>query len=68
VAQLLKQKLTDAELVAELYLASVARYPNAKETAVALEFIKDYEAKRRAEAFQDLMWALLNSKDFIMVH
>ena len=34
---------------------------------MGLEFLKGYGAKR-AEAAQDLMWALLNSKDFLLSH
>jgi hypothetical protein len=66
-AVLLRGKITDEELVKELYLWSVARNPSAKELTVGLEHIKSYGDKR-AEAAQDLMWALLNSKDFLLVH
>ena len=31
------------------------------------DFLKSY-GDARAEAAQDLMWALLNSKDFLLVH
>ena len=67
VAQLLKEKLTDEQLIAELYLWTLARRPTEKEVGLAVEFLKSYEAKR-AEAAQDLTWALLNSKDFMLVH
>ena len=41
--------------------------PSAKEKQISLDFIKDY-GDRRAEAIQDLMWALLNQKDFLLLH
>ena len=41
-AQLLRQKLTDAELVTELYLWSLARNPNAREMKVGVDFLKSY--------------------------
>src|SRR5205807_3280308 len=63
VDQLLKQKLTDRQLIEELYWWSLCRPPSEKEAEIALAHFKDYEGKR-AEAAQDLMWALLNSKDF----
>jgi hypothetical protein len=66
-AQLIAQKLTDEQLVTELHLWSLARRPTAEELKVGLEHFKAYGAKR-AEAAQDLMWALLNSKDFQLVH
>ena len=65
-ALLLAQKLPDQQLVTELYLWSVARHPRAEEEKVALEFLTSYGDKK-AEAAQDLMWALLNSRDFLLV-
>jgi hypothetical protein len=67
-ALLVNQKLTDEQLITEIYLWSLARNPNAKELAVGLEFFKLHDAKERPAAAQDLMWALLNSRDFLMVH
>jgi hypothetical protein len=66
-AQLLAQKLTDEQTVTELYLWCLARHPKTVEVKVGLEFIKSYGAKR-TEAVQDLAWALLNSKDFLLTH
>ncbi|MBA4189942.1 MAG: hypothetical protein C0467_18310 [Planctomycetaceae bacterium] len=65
---LANQKLTDEQVIAEIYLWSVARNPSVKELAVGLEFFKLHDAKERPAAAQDLMWALLNSRDFMMVH
>jgi len=64
-ALLLKQKLSDRELVTELYLWSLARRPRPEEMQVSLDFLASY-GERRAEAVQDLMWALLNSRDFLL--
>ncbi|HKI35917.1 MAG TPA: DUF1553 domain-containing protein [Gemmataceae bacterium] len=66
-ALLLRQKLSDEQTVAELYLWCLARHPKAAEVKVGLEFIKSYGDKR-TEAVQDLAWALLNSKDFLLTH
>jgi hypothetical protein len=66
-ALLMRQKLSDPQLVTELYLWSLARNPNVREMQVSLAFLTAPGANR-AEALQDLMWALLNSKDFLLVH
>jgi hypothetical protein len=66
-AQLLQQKPTNPQLVTELYLWSLARHPSARELKVSVEFLASY-GEKRAEAAQDLMWALLNSKDFLLSH
>src|SRR5205807_8711618 len=52
---LAKQKLSDKEVVTELYLWSVARHPNPAELQVGQDFLKTHAA-RRAEATQDLCW------------
>lgn len=67
-ALLLAQNLTDEQLVTELYLWSLARSPSAAELKVGTDFFQAYGADKRADASQDLMWALLNSKDFLLVH
>lgn len=61
-------KTPDSELVGDLYLWCFARLPNAKETELSIAFLKSAPADKRTEAIQDLMWALLNSKDFQMLH
>jgi hypothetical protein len=66
-AQLINQKLPDDQLVTELFLWSLARNPSADEQKVSQEFLQSY-GEKKAEAVQDLMWALLNSKDFLLVH
>lgn len=66
-ALLMRGKLTDEQMVTEAYLWSLSRNPRPAELKVSLEFIRSYGDKR-AEALQDMMWALLNSKDFLLVH
>ena len=61
-ALLLKEKLTDDQLIEQLYLWSLARRPAATERAVAVKFFASYGDKR-TEAAQDFMWGLLNSRD-----
>ena len=67
VMQLLNQKLPDEALVEELYLWSVVRRPTPKELEVAKAHFQTYGADRAAAA-QDLMWAILNSRDFLLLH
>lgn len=65
-ALLLQKKPTDDELIDQLYLWSLARHPKETERALAAKFIAEAGDKRN-EAAQDLMWALLNSRDFTML-
>jgi len=65
-ALLLKDKLSEEQLVEQLYLWSLARRPRASEREVAAKFLTSY-GEKKAEAAQDLMWGLLNSRDFTML-
>ena len=66
VAQLLKQHPTNEPLIEDLYLWALARKPTAQELEVAKKHFETYSAER-SPAAQDLMWALLNSRDFVLV-
>lgn len=61
-----KGKLSDEKAIEELFLATLTRVPTEKEKAKALEFLK--EGKSRSEAMQDVMWALINTREFILNH
>ncbi|MBC7817858.1 MAG: DUF1553 domain-containing protein [Planctomycetaceae bacterium] len=69
VAQLLKQTpaLSEDQLIEDLYLWSLARRPTAKEVEVAKKHFATYGDQQRPDATQDLMWSLLNSRDFLLV-
>jgi len=67
VTQLLNQKLPPEKLVEEFYLWSLCRRPSEPELRVSLAFLAE-RPDAPAEAAQDLMWALLNSKDFMLLH
>ncbi len=66
VAALVKQDLSDKQLIEELYLWSLARFPSDDEIRVSLAHFQAFK-EQRGEAAQDVMWALLNSKDFVLV-
>lgn len=66
LGQLLKNNKSDAEILDELYLATFSRSPTPDEVATVQELLKD--APSRAEAFQDLLWVLLNSSEFVFNH
>ena len=65
VAKLLKDKKSHEECVREIYLATLCRYPSDAEMKASHEFLK--ESPSPLEFYQDLMWALVNSKQFLFV-
>ncbi len=66
IARLLADKKPMKDAVDELYLATLVRYPRADELATALPYVD--EAKDKAQALQDLLWTLLNSREFMFNH
>jgi hypothetical protein len=64
LAQLLKEK--DARVTEELFLATLSRLPSAKETEAVTKALAD--GGTREEVYRDLLWALLNSKEFTFNH
>jgi hypothetical protein len=67
ITQLAQQEKDDAKLVEQLYLWSLCRLPTEGEQKLAREHFAGY-ADKRLEAAQDLTWALMNSRDFMLVH
>ena len=65
VTSLLATPKTDAEIVQELYMVTLSREPSEAELKASLEF--QPEAASRQEFFEDLLWTLINSKQFLFV-
>jgi hypothetical protein len=53
----------DRELADELHLRTLARHATRDELTVCLEHVRD--TGDRADAFEDIFWALVNSAEFI---
>jgi Protein of unknown function (DUF1553)/Protein of unknown function (DUF1549)/Bacterial Ig-like domain (group 2) len=67
--QLLGKGLTDEQLAAEAYMATVARTPTDKERQGIIKLLA--EAKDAAEkrlALEDVFWGLMSSREFIFNH
>jgi hypothetical protein len=74
----LRQSITDAEqaakarapdlqeLVRQAYLRTLSRLPREDEQEIARQYIQ--EAETTADGLRDLLWALLNTKEFIVNH
>jgi hypothetical protein len=63
---LLAQKTPDTEILAELYLASLCRHPDKEESAAALGHVAKATDKRKA--WEDVLWAILNTREFLFRH
>ena len=64
---LAKTDWTDERRIQEIYLAALSRYPTSNELEELRSRLGSDPAGRR-KAYQDLLWALLNSKEFAYIH
>lgn len=65
-----QDKTPDEKVVEELFLLTVARFPKPEEKQTALQHLEENSADdgARTRAIQDLMWAALNTKEFLFNH
>ena len=66
-AKLSRSKLSDSEIIEDLYLAALSRYPSLKETDFMLQAF-DQPGSTRRTASEDILWTLLNTKEFLYNH
>jgi len=65
-ARLLKEKASDERIVEELYFATLCRRPSQQQLSRAIKLVG--EAPSKQIGFEDLLWTLLNSTDFVFNH
>jgi hypothetical protein len=63
---MMTEKVSIDNAIDEIYLAAFARLPRAEEKAKSLEYIAKQKEPRRG--LEDLVWALLNSREFMFNH
>ncbi len=63
LARILKDYSDNTDAITELYLVVLAREPSQREIDLNLELIK--EVGSRTEAFEDILWSLVNSSEFV---
>jgi hypothetical protein len=66
VKKLLKEGRTPAEVIEELYLRTLGRFPNETERTKLAAFAT--EAKNKETVLNDVFWSLLNAKEFVFNH
>ncbi|MCH2124191.1 MAG: DUF1549 and DUF1553 domain-containing protein [Pirellulaceae bacterium] len=65
IAQLLETQATPDQIVRNLCLTALNRFPTERETQIAKKLFEQQEGRLAAE---DFLWTLLNSYDFLFIH
>ena len=60
------EKSSDEEKIRELYSIAFSRDPDDRELKATLTYVAGKENRR--EAFEDVLWSLINSKEFLFNH
>src|SRR5262249_40614227 len=66
IGKLLAKKLSDQAMLDELYLSTLSRTPSSEDVKVSLDHLAKSKDKRKA--WEDIHWALINSKEFLFRH
>ncbi len=66
VKKLLKDGRTSAQVIEELYLRTLGRFPNETERTKLEAFAT--EATNKETVLNDVFWSLLNAKEFVFNH
>jgi hypothetical protein len=66
IAKLIASKRPIADLADELYLYAYSRPPTAKEREIVVAYVESQEDK--SKALEDVLWTILNSKEFSFNH
>ncbi len=64
---LANSQFTEDEIIESLYLGCFSRFPNEQEVQVMRTAFSDLGVERK-EAVEDIVWALLNSREFVFNH
>ena len=64
VGQMLSAGKSDAEMLEDVYLAALCRQPTETEVKKLLALLAN--AKDRCAAWEDVLWAVVNSKEFLL--
>jgi hypothetical protein len=66
VASLVNTSLKPDDAIEDIYIACLSRWPTEKEKKAAQYYLEKSPSIR--EGYEDLMWAILNSREFIFNH
>jgi hypothetical protein len=63
---LLSSNQSSSAIVTELYWTALSRPPTSIELSEMLEYLGKYKSDDRRKGLEDITWALLNAKEFVL--
>jgi hypothetical protein len=63
LSEILKENKDDKDAIKEVYILTLAREPSDKEEKICVNYVKEVGSRR--EGFEDVMWSLMNSSEFL---
>ena len=67
IARLYASDMTNEKIIEELFLASLSRFPTTDEGRLLLDKF-DKAGNERRKVVEDILWALVNHKEFLFQH
>ncbi|MFP6588720.1 MAG: DUF1553 domain-containing protein, partial [Pirellulaceae bacterium] len=67
VRRLVESNLSESDIVDELYLSTLSRFPVAEERELMVGVFADPAANRQT-AVEDILWTLINTREFVFNH
>ena len=67
VRRLVESNLSEADIVDELYLSTLSRFPVAEERELMVSVFEE-PASNRQTAVEDILWTLINTREFVFNH
>lgn len=66
IGRLITAKKTDKEILEDIYLETLSRFPTKEDSDIALAHLA--KAKDKRKGWEDIQWALINTKEFLFRH
>lgn len=68
IAQLAASDWSNEQIVEELYLSALSRYPTSEERSQLVSMLSQTPSAERRAALEDLCWSILTSREFLFQH
>lgn len=65
IARLLKEKRLAKDIIDDIYLGALGRFPTADELTKTHTFVESLPADKQQQALEDILWAVLNTREFM---